>query len=81
MRGEEERICARRRGGGEEEKGPQGTKKRLRARRSAARNFCPTRGSSDYLVGQLRKDWRELPLWNYRSRIRSGDWTRFKLVP
>ena len=46
----------------EEEKGPQGTKKRLRARRSAARNFCPTRGSSDYLVGQLRKDWRELPL-------------------
>ena len=49
-------------GGGGGGEGPQGTKKRLRARGSAARNFCPTRGSSDDLVGQLRKDWRELPL-------------------
>ena len=67
---EEERGCAEKRsasvrGGGEEgrrRKGHKGPKSDCGRGEARPAIFCPTRGSSDYLVGQLRKDWRELPL-------------------
>ena len=63
MRGKEERISARRRRRRRRRrKGHKGPKSDCGRGEARPAIFCPTRGSSDYLVGQLRKDWRELPL-------------------